>query len=322
MIRVAVRSGEAARMPLTPAAIRLEMQSYSTVISSTRNQFTIAHPASVSGIGYWSGRDVCVEFRPAEPDTGIVFVRHDLPRHVRIPARLEFRVEAQRRTTLANGDVQVEMVEHVLAALFGLQIDNCEIYVNAPEIPGLDGSSQSFVEALDGAGLVYQDAPCRQLLVHHAVRAGDAAHWIEIHPLPVAELKVKYLLDYGVETAIGRQTLAMTVTPTSFRRELAPSRTFLTQDEARWLQAQGLGSRVTTRDLLVFDAQGPVENTLRFPDECVRHKVLDVVGDLALAGCSIVGHVIAHRSGHRLNAAVVREALAKGQMTRKLKRTA
>lgn len=292
------------------------------MISPTRNQFTIAHPVSVSGVGYWSGQDVCVEFHPAEPDTSVVFVRQDLPRKPRIPAQLEYRVEAQRRTTLAAGEARVEMVEHVLAALAGLQIDNCEVRVNGPEIPGLDGSSQAFVQALEGAGLVYQDSPCQQLVVHQGVRVGDGSSWVEIHPLPTAELKIKYLLDYGAETAIGRQTLAMTITPASFRRELAASRTFLTQEEAHWLLSQGLGRHVTAQDLLVFDAHGPVGNSLRYPDECVRHKVLDVVGDLALAGCSILGHVIAHRSGHRLNAELVRQSLAKGQLTRRLKRTA
>ena len=135
-------------------------------------------------------------------------------------------------------------------------------------------------------------------------------------------MAVKFRLDYGRENAIGRQTLAMRITPEGFRRELAPARTFLLKSEAEWLQQQGLGCRATARDLLVFDEHGPIDNQLRFPDECVRHKVLDLVGDFALAGCDIVGHVIAHRSGHRLNAGMVRALLAEGEMVGSWRRSA
>jgi UDP-3-O-acyl N-acetylglucosamine deacetylase len=290
-------------------------------MDAPRNQFTIAKNVSVTGVGYWSGRTVWVEFRPARPETGVVFVRRDLPQTVRIPAHIDYRIDSPRRSTLSAGGAQVEMVEHVLAALSGLQIDNCEVWVDAPEMPGADGSSLPFVEALDGAGLVYQDAPCRQLVVRQSLRLGDDDSWIEIHPSPTTDLKVKYRLDYG-DHVIGRQTLAMTISPGAFRRELAASRTFLRQEEAKVLQAQGLGLSVSPRDLLIFDDQGPIENTLRFPDECVRHKVLDLVGDLALAGCPVAGHVIAHKSGHKLNADLVKLALARGHLIGPLRKTA
>jgi UDP-3-O-acyl-N-acetylglucosamine deacetylase len=120
-------------------------------------------------------------------------------------------------------------------------------------------------------------------------------------------------LDYGAGNAIGRQTLQMPITPESFRRELATSRTFVLQEEAEWMMARGLGKRTTYQNLVVFDKQGPVQNTLRFRDECVRHKTLDLVGDLALAGCDLVGHVIAHRSGHRLNGDLVRAVFQEDQ---------
>ena len=267
----------------------------------------------MEGFGYWTGRDVRVEFRPAPPGTGIVFVRTDLPKAPRIPALAAYRVEAPRRTTLACNKARVEMVEHILAALSGLQIDNCEVAVNEPEMPGCDGSSQPFVAALDRAGVVEQDAAREQLIVREITRLGDDNSWIEARPATAPGLSIRYRLDYGPGNAIGRQTLAMNITPQSFRADLAACRTFLLKEEADWLVAQGLGSRASMADLLVFGEHGPIENILRFSDECVRHKVLDVVGDLALSGCDIVGQFVAHKSGHRLNAELVRMLLIEGE---------
>ncbi len=247
-----------------------------------------------------------VEFRPAEPNTGIVFVRGDLAHPTRIPVGVENRIEAPRRTVLRYGGASVEMIEHVMAALGGLHVDNCEVWVDAPEMPGLDGSSLPFVEALLGADPIAQDATRATLIVRDVTRLGNAESWIEARPGAASMLSMKFHLDYGAGNAIGRQTLTLAVTPDSFRRELAPCRTFMLKAEADWLLAQGLGTRATLQDLLVFDANGPLENELRFRDECVRHKALDLIGDLALAQCDFVGHFIAYRSGHRLNAELVR----------------
>ncbi len=131
---------------------------------------------------------------------------------------------------------------------------------------------------------------------------------------------LRYMLDYGLASPIGRQTFEIVLTPDSFRRELAPCRTFVLQGEARWLQAQGLGQRATTRDLLVFDDGGLIDNVERFPDECVRHKLLDMVGDLALAGCDFAGRISACRSGHRLNAELVQTLLARTEVLRQPRR--
>lgn len=262
-----------------------------------------------------------VEFRPAAPDTGVVFVRRDQNPAVHIPATLTSRIETPRRTTLRSPRGSVEMVEHILAALAGMQVDNCEVWVDAPEMPGCDGSSLPFVEALLAAGIERQSAGRAKLIVREVTRLGDDDSWIEARPAPTGGLSIKYRLDYGRDNPIGRQTLALTITPDSFRRELAPSRTFMLQAEAEWLQAQGLGLRPTSKDLLVFDAGGPIENTLRYPDECVRHKMLDLIGDFALAGCDLVGHFVAHRSGHRLNAELLRVLLTEGEVVRGWRRT-
>ncbi len=287
-----------------------------------RSQHTIAKPDEVTAFGYWSGQDIRVEFRPAEIGTGLVFVRQDIDSHPRIPALVENRIETPLRTTLASGGASVEMVEHILAACAGLEIDNCEIWVDQPEMPGSDGSSLAFADALTAAGIVKQAATRERLIVSDVTRVGDDESWVEIRPRPKGGLKVKYRLDYGSENAIGRQTIELKITPASFRKELASARTFLFESEAEWLRSRGLGTRVTTSDLIVFGDEGPIDNELRFEDECVRHKTLDLVGDFALAGCEIVGQVIAHRSGHRLNAELIRALLVEGQITGTQRRSA
>ncbi len=279
------------------------------------SQHSLAQPAVVEGFGYWSGKDIRVEFRPAEPDTGIVFVRTDLDSPVRIPAIVTNRIETPLRTTLSAGGTTVEMVEHLMAALHGLGIDNCEVHVNECEMPGCDGSSRAFVEALLAAGIADQGVPREQLIVQEVTRVGDENNWIEARPARRGQFSLRYRLDYPESPAIGRQTLEMEITPELFQRELATARTFMLQAEAQWLLSQGKGTRVSTSDVLIFNDEGPVDNELRFDDECARHKMLDFVGDLALTGCHVVGKFIAHRSGHRLNAELARVLLQESQVT-------
>lgn len=287
-----------------------------------RSQRTLATSVEVEGFGYWSGRDVKVRFRSAPAGTGVVFVRGDLPTPKRIAAVVENRIEMPRRTTLVSGGVRVEMVEHIMAALAGLAIDNCEIWVDGDEMPGLDGSALAYVQALESAGIVEQNAARPQLVIDDVTRVGNDEAWVEARPTRSRSLALRYRLDYGNDSPIGRQTLEVKLNPETFRKELAPARTFLLKAEADWLRQQGLGARVTFDDLLVFDDTGPCNNALRFEDECVRHKTLDLVGDLALAGCDLVGQIIAYRSGHRLNAELVRALLAEGQIVGGLRKTA
>jgi UDP-3-O-acyl N-acetylglucosamine deacetylase len=271
-------------------------------MSIARRQRTLAGPASAAGFGYYSGRDVRIEFWPAGENAGITFVRHDLGPHARVPVTTSTRIDAPRRTTLEWDGLRVEMVEHVLAALRGLGVDNCEVWVDAQEMPGCDGSALAFVKAIELAGVVEQRRPVRQIVVNRAIRVGFAESWIAAEPARSAGLSISFELDFGPASAIGRQRFAVDVTADSFRRELAPCRTFIQQEVAQAMLAQGIGHRVTPRDLLIFGPHGPIDNVLRFPDECVRHKVLDVLGDLALTGCEVIGHIVAYRSGHQLHA--------------------
>jgi UDP-3-O-acyl N-acetylglucosamine deacetylase len=274
---------------------------------SSRMQQTIAARAVVAGFGYWSGRDVRIEFRPAAAGAGITFVRSDLGASARIPARVDLRVEVPRRTNLRQGKIEVEMVEHVLAALSGLGIDNCEVWTNHPEMPGCDGSSAAFVDAIVRAGIVSQGIVANRVAVTETIRVTEGESWIEARPSAKNQFSIEYQLHYPAAPVIGRQVARVVVTPERFRSELAPCRTFLLQTEADQLRRQGLGVRVTNRDLLVFDERGPIDNRLRFPNECARHKALDVLGDLALAGCRFIGEFTAYRSGHRLHAELTRQ---------------
>jgi UDP-3-O-[3-hydroxymyristoyl] N-acetylglucosamine deacetylase len=285
--------------------------------SVMRNQRTLKSVQTVAGFGYWSGKDVEIEFHPAPANHGVVFVRTDLSGHKRIPAVVENRIDIPRRTVLSAGGAAVEMVEHVLAALAGMQVDNCDVRVNAAELPGCDGSSLPFVEAIERAGTEEQSAPKATLRIREVTRVGDDETWVEISPhrgKQKSGLSIRYKLDYGPNTPIGKQTIELNVTPANFKKELASARTFLLDTEAEWLRGQGLGSRCNNSDLLIFGPEGVIENTLRFEDECVRHKALDLVGDLALAGYDLQGSVFAFRSGHRLNAELVRHALVEGEL--------
>lgn len=270
-----------------------------------RQQTTISKPVSISGFGFWSGKNVNIEFRSAQVHTGIVFVRSDLPGKPRIQAVLENRIPGPRRTTLSRNGAQVEMVEHLLAALSGLQIDNCEVHIDSAEVPGLDGSSNSFVEALRDTDIVRLPAVKSVMLIRESVRIQAEDSWIEARPSTSGQFRINYHLDYPMAPAIGRQDFSLQVTPQSFVDELAPARTFLLETEAAQLQLQGLGQRVTYSDVLVFDSNGPIQNTLRYSNECVRHKMLDIIGDFALSGRDWIGEITASRTGHELNAQLV-----------------
>lgn len=286
-----------------------------------RQQRTIRKSTKVSGFGYWSGLDVEVEFRPASVDSGIRFFRSDLAGQPEIAARVFNRVDAIRRTSLASKNACVELVEHIMAALAGLKIDNCDIWVNRGEMPGCDGSSLAFIEKLNEAGILEQNAINPIIVVEKPIKVSYGNSWISAEPNDHSALSVSYELDYKIGS-IGRQFFQLDVTEESFQSELAAARTFVLKEEADKLHAQGLAKHVTYKDVLVFDENGPIENQLRFEDECVRHKTLDVVGDLAICGCDIVGKITAYRSGHALNGKLVQELITNCQIVSPEKRAA
>ncbi len=278
-----------------------------------RFQQTIASAVSLSGFGFWTGEDVCVEFRPANADSGIVFVRTDLDGMPRIPADIRFREEKPRQTSLAHGDARVDMIEHLMAALKALRIDNCEIRVDRPEMPGFDGSSRPFFEALEVAGTITQPAFRKIRLVTQAGRVGNAEQWIEMLPSRGGKNIFQYELVPAPGYPIRHQEYEFCLNPEHFRDEMMNCRTFLAKHEADHLREHGFCQRVTARDVLVLDHDGgdviPIENEFRCENECVRHKILDMVGDFALSDCDWIGSFRSYRGGHALNAEAVKYLL-------------
>lgn len=274
----------------------------------------------LNGRGLFTGEPVVMRMRPAEPYSGICFVRTDQSPPIRIPARVENVAKRARRTALHNGAVAIETVEHCLSACAGLGIDNLQIELDGDEVPALDGSSLPFVERLRAAGLRDQQADRDPFVIDDVVRVVDGE--AELIALPALDdnqdvLEVMYYLDYGPGNPIGAQTCRAVITPENFVRNIAPARTFVLEAEAEALRKSGLGEHLSYNDILVFGENGPIGNTLRFPDECVRHKILDLVGDLSLLGRPIVGRVIARRSGHSLNHVLVRALLEREQTRRR-----
>jgi UDP-3-O-[3-hydroxymyristoyl] N-acetylglucosamine deacetylase len=278
-----------------------------------RRQRTLARPAVVQGIGFLTGADVTLTFLPAPEHAGIAFQRVDLPHTEPVPALLDFVVPRQRRTAISHQGATIEMVEHAMAALAGLQIDNCLVQLNAPEPPGGDGSSLHFLQALLDAEIVEQPAPRDVLVVAQEARVGEDSPQgssLSAGPILRRSLVITYELDYGPRSPIRPQQLTFEFTPETFITNIGFARTFVLEAEAAALKAQGYGLRVTPRDLLIFGAEGVIDNQLRSVDECVRHKILDCVGDFALLGCDVHGHFRAYRSGHRLNHDICRAVAA------------
>jgi UDP-3-O-[3-hydroxymyristoyl] N-acetylglucosamine deacetylase len=273
---------------------------------SHRPQRTLARPVEVRGMGFLTGAMIRLRFAPAPPNTGIAFVRTDLRPPVRIPATVDQVTGTKRRTTLGHAPAQVMLVEHVLAALAGLKIDNCSVEVDTCEPPGLDGSSQAFVTALIEAGCVAQAARRAVWAVDEPVTVAHEGATLTLYPPDGRGLRISYLLDYGAGCPIDRQSYTLNVTPEAVMTEVAGCRTFLLEIEAAEFRRQGFGERLRHSDLLVFGNRGPIENRLRFANEPARHKVLDLIGDLSLMGADLCGHVVAYRSGHPLNVQLVR----------------
>lgn len=266
-----------------------------------RPQRTLADSVSVSGVGFITGCPVKLKFLPAPVDHGVVFQRIDHRQMKPIPARVESVTGTERRTTLGSGNNQVTLVEHVLSALAGLRIDNCIIELDSPEPPGLDGSAWEFVRAIQSVGTVTQSANREVWSPTGPIRVSQNGATLTLHPGTTTELKMSYLLHYGPHSPIPTQCHTLAVNPGTYTDELATSRTFVLESEAYLLQTQGIGLHLTPKEIVVFGERGPIENPLRFADEPARHKILDLVGDLSLAGIDLAGHVVAYRSGHPLN---------------------
>jgi UDP-3-O-[3-hydroxymyristoyl] N-acetylglucosamine deacetylase/3-hydroxyacyl-[acyl-carrier-protein] dehydratase len=277
-----------------------------------RNQRTVQFTAEVRGTGLHTGSATTLRVGPAPADSGVVFIRTDLPGKPRIPVSADRIVDRGRRTALAEGAAEVHTVEHLLSACHGMQVDDLVVEIDGVEVPGMDGSALAFAEMLKRAGPAeIPDAPQRELALRCAEGIVEKGSDATLTALPWDQgLQVSYTLDYGAQAPFAPQHATVAVTPDSYLREIAPARTFVLEAEARGLQEMGLGKGATHENTLVVGPQGPIQNRLRFPDEYARHKLLDLMGDLFLLGADLRASVTAVRTGHGGNAQLVRRLAA------------
>ena len=267
------------------------------------NRRTIARPVSLDGIGLHHGAACQLAFRPAPSGAGIFFRRTDLADRPAIPALAEHAVLTERRTQLGEDPVSVHTVEHVLAAVAGMAIDDLEIELDAAEPPIMDGSAAPFVDALCDAGIVEHAGVARYLQVRRPLTLRDGESVYEVVPAPDLELDVSIEFSHPL---IGAQRGCYQVNRDTFARELARARTFGFVNEVEMLRSRGLIRGASTDNAVVLDDDGVIGTTLRWPDEFVRHKALDCVGDLALAGARIRARVTAVKPSHRGTVRLVR----------------
>jgi UDP-3-O-[3-hydroxymyristoyl] N-acetylglucosamine deacetylase/3-hydroxyacyl-[acyl-carrier-protein] dehydratase len=282
-------------------------------------QRTLANKCSYTGIGIHTGRQVTVSFRPAPADSGIVFVRVDLPDAPEIPASISHVVRSSdysRRTTLSLNGVQIHTVEHVLASLVGLGIDNAVVELDSDEpAEPTDGSCKPFVDILTEAGIVEQDARVQHLEILEPVTFDEGE--VHIAASPHDGFRLSFTINYKNPT-IGTQFASFELTESTFLEEIAPARTFALQSDVEMLQKQGLIKGGSLENAILVGQDGIVnKGDLRFPDEFVRHKILDLLGDLALLGMPLKGHVYASKSGHASNVRFVerlRDSIQEGKV--------
>jgi UDP-3-O-[3-hydroxymyristoyl] N-acetylglucosamine deacetylase/3-hydroxyacyl-[acyl-carrier-protein] dehydratase len=283
-------------------------------------QKTIKNEVKFSGRGLFGGEPSQVSFRPAEVNSGITFVRTDTPEPVSISAVAPNLAERSRRTTLKKGTTSIETVEHCLAAIFALGIDNLLIEVDSSELPAPDCSSAKYFRVLKEAQVVEQKANKKEFKITESVSISSGGASIYALPNNEDELSITYDLDYAGHTGIGRQIFGCPITPESFEKNLATARTFLLEAEAKHFQSRGMGKHLGPRDLLVINSDGPIKNSFRFPNECVRHKIVDVIGDLALVGRPIKGRIVAYKSGHSLNQQLVRKLYEQAEKAERIEK--
>ena len=268
-------------------------------------QTTVASAVSYTGIGLHSGQDVTITLKPAAAGTGIVFARIDLPGAPRVAAMAANVTSAMRATTLEDGLAKVFTVEHLLAAFSAMGVDNCLVEITAVEPPVADGSSLPFVRLLEQAGTLQQEALRTRIIINQAVTIRQPDKFITI--LPYDGLRVTFT-SVNPHPQLGVQFGDYEINADSFIKEIAPARTIGFMHEVEALQKQGLALGGSLDNAVVYDDEKSL-TPLRFADELVRHKILDVIGDLALAG-QVRGHIIAVKSSHALNTMLAKEILA------------
>ncbi|MGQ0765129.1 MAG: UDP-3-O-acyl-N-acetylglucosamine deacetylase [Gemmatimonadota bacterium] len=267
---------------------------------------TIGKPVSIDGVGLHLGTPCRLTFRPARSGRGVRFVRVDRAGKPEIQAHVSEAVETERRTQLGHGEGALHTVEHVLAAVAAAGVDDLTIEMDGPEPPIADGSAGPYWRLLQEAGVVANGGRADELRLGESFRIEDGDSWYEVHPSD--DLQLDVAIEFA-HPAVGRQRGWFRVTPEEFSRDLADARTFGFASEVEELRAKGLIRGGTTENSVVVGDEGVVGTTLRWPDEFVRHKALDCVGDLALVGKRVRARIVAHRPSHRGTVRLAREML-------------
>jgi UDP-3-O-[3-hydroxymyristoyl] N-acetylglucosamine deacetylase len=267
---------------------------------------TVNAIVSISGIGLHSGIYTRVELRPAPAGGGITFVRADLA-GLRIPALAASTTALDHATTVGKDDVSVGTVEHLLASIVACGITDVDIHIDGPEVPIVDGSALPFMHLIGAAGVRSLGAEMPVLRLKQPIEVTDGEKWIRM--APANRLSVRYKIDFE-HPAIGREAFQFDFTHENFLRKIAPARTFGFMRDVEKLRAAGLARGGSVENCIVLDDRGVLNGPLRFRDEFVRHKVLDLIGDLALIGRPVVGEITAYRAGHALHSRFVERVLA------------
>ncbi|MEW5946151.1 MAG: UDP-3-O-acyl-N-acetylglucosamine deacetylase [bacterium] len=268
-------------------------------------QRTINRTVSWNGVGVHTGETVEMTVEPAPPGAGIVFETAGK----RVRADASSIAQSERNTTLSGDGVTIHTVEHVLAALWGMGVDNALVRVSAPEPPAMDGSAMPFVEKIEEAGLKIQHEKRLFIKIDQPVYLFDPGADTGMIAVPYPSFRVTYVLDY-THPLIGSQCFEAEMTPANFAAKIAPARTFVLEGEVQELIAKGLARGGSPDNAVVFH-ENRTSSRLRFENEPARHKMLDIVGDFALLGKRLKGHVIAERTGHAHNHAFVKEIIAR-----------
>ncbi len=271
----------------------------------TRRQRTLRTVVEFSGIGLHSGQAIHARMLPAPHGTGVEFVRTDLPDAPPIPAHIAYHQSKERRTRLVRGQAEVDTVEHLLAVCRGLGIDNLTVELSGSELPGLDGSALEYMRLVQGAGLVEQDAEAKVFRLDQPVYVRNGNATLVALPTDRPALTLQYVASFD-EAGVDGGSFQLDVSPETFGKEIAPARTFCLASEVEALQKAGFGKGATRENTVVL---GDPQMQLRLPSEPVRHKLLDLLGDLFLLGADLEAHIIATRSGHSTNAELVRRLL-------------
>ena len=272
-----------------------------------RPQHTLSRTISCKGIGLHTGHPVTLTLRPAAPDTGLVFVRHGAGKSVSVKASVCNLIPTELCTAISVNGTSIKTIEHILSALVGLEVDNAYVEVDAPEVPVMDGSAAPFVQLIKAAGIVPQSRQQPFLKIIKPIEVSDRGRCVRIEP--ASSSRITYTIEYN-HPLIQTQTYAFDWSVSAFEQEIAKARTFGFLQEVEMLWAKGLAKGGTLDNTVVLTEQGVMnESGLRFPDEFVRHKVLDLIGDVALLGLPVIGHLVANRSGHALHTKLVETIL-------------